>query len=180
MYGIAQIARAAPLLFSQHFAALMHMLLSVVMDPSSKDEDNEGITENAILALGAVCSNPFYRSLPWDSIDINQVASIWLQALPLKTDEQVCKLANQQLCDMLENGDPVAYGHGYSNLPQLLRILAENLSSGNDSEIVLHPASIQRMQGITRQMAINVSQAQLEQAFSTLSQQQSQILSLCC
>ena len=180
MYGIAQIARAAPQLFSQHFAALMQMLLSVVMDPSSKDEENEGIAENAIFTLGVVCSNPFYRSLAWDSIDINQVASIWLQALPLKTDEQVCKLANQQLCDMLENGDPVAYGQGFSNLPQLLRILAENLSSGNDSEIVLHPASIQRMQSITRQMTINISQAQLEQAFSTLSQQQTQTLSLCC
>ena len=174
MYGIAQIARQAPQLFAQNFSALVQMLISVVTDPATKeDEDHEGIVENAIFALGSICSNPFYRSIPWGTIDINQVTSMWLEALPLKTDEQVCKIANKQLCDLLENVDTIVYGQGYCNLPQLLRILAENLSN---SDVVQHPSSVQRMQGIIRQMVLKISQVQLQAAFSTLSQQQYQTL----
>jgi len=188
MYGIAQVARAAPQAFVQHFADLMQMLISVVSDPAADDEENEGITENAVFAIGTVCSHPYYRQqqiqmqmqmqLQAVGVDTNQLVSAWLQRLPLKTDELVCKLANQQLCDMLEAGDPVVYGQGCSNLPQLLRVLAENLSGPTEGEIVLHPSSIQRMQNIIRQISIGtfVSQSTLQAAFSTLSQQQCQVL----
>lgn len=185
IYGIAQVARAAPQAFAQHFPQLVQMLLSVISDPAADEEENEGITENAIFAIGTVCSHPYYRqAVSWETVavDINQLVSVWLQRLPLKTDELVCKLANQQLCDMLEGGDPVVYGNGYSNLPQLLRVLAENLFSRSrglsdtDGEIVLHPSSVQRMQNIIRQISISISQSTLQAAFSTLDQQHFQVL----
>lgn len=160
-YGIAQSLRFAPDVCMQYMHIVVPALMAFVNNPSSKEEDNLGATENAIYALGTVYHNQKYKAVSWGGVDALQVASLWLESLPLRADESEAKIAHSQLCDAIEKGDMTIVGDNYKNLSQLLRVIAEvfiDLSPSQNgtgpmlSCSLAHSSTIQRMQTIVRQV----------------------------
>jgi hypothetical protein len=168
VYGIAQAVRSAPLIVAPHLDTLVPQLIAIVSDPDASEEENEGITENGLFALGSILTSSGCRSHPWGGVLPAQIASFWLKGLPLRTDDQTAKIANSQLCDIVEKGDPAVLGEGYSNMPELMRIFSEVLmaspvSDGSRGEVkdgewseencLAHPITIRRMQSLVRQLS---------------------------
>jgi hypothetical protein len=204
VYGIAQSARKAPEIFAQHMSDILPRLTAIVTDPAAKEEDNEGTTENALYALGTLCATAYYRNAAaaasWGGVPPSQAASLWLRGLPLRADEQEAKQAHRQLCDAVESGDTAVTGDNYSNLPHLLRIFAEVLGAAataaaaatvqafgaaashqampeeNADGALAHPATVERMQGLLRQLSTGLAPEQMQAAFVQLSSEQQQAL----
>lgn len=175
LYGIAQVARVAPQVFSAHISSVVPMLAAVLADPAIEDEANEGIRENALFAIGIACTNVAYRSVPWGAIDVSSAAALWLQGLPLRADEAEAKVAHQQLCTALETGDAAIIGQNRTNLPQLLRIISEIMiaaaagtGAGTDAFAIAHSDTLLRMQGVLRQMKSTLPSEELSQAMRQL------------
>lgn len=124
-YGIAQSLRFAPNMCLQHVKSTVAALIDLVNQPDSRSEENEGATENAIYALGMIYHIKLYRTVSWGPIEPYQLASLWLQSLPLRADVQEAKVAHNQLCDALESGDAIVYGENYTNISQIFRIIAD-------------------------------------------------------
>jgi hypothetical protein len=173
VYGISQIAKVAPELFSQKLSEVLPQLMAVITSPDARDEDNEGIFENVIFTLGVICTLPYYRSVPLANTNLSQVTSMWLSALPLKTDEVTSKTNNTYLCDMIERNDNILYDESFTNLGELLRIFAEifisNAENVNNQDIEHHPDTILRMKNIIKNMSQTVSSDKLTLAMANLS-----------
>jgi len=157
-YGIAQAAKAAPEIFSQFLNVAVPALLALVNAANARDEENEGTTENAIYSLGILSSLAQYRALGFDGQGLMQTTSTWLRGLPLRADEQEAKCTLSHLCDSIERGDGYTFGgETFSNLAEILRILAEVLLEGNSSDndgfTFAHPSTLRRMALIVRAVA---------------------------
>ena len=128
-YGVAQIIRNAPQCVESQLDATVKLLQAIAMSPNAKDEENEGITENALFAIGFILMNIKLRSQL--SSDILQgLVSLWMNGLPLKADAQESKMMTRILCDAIESGDLLILGgENYLNLPLILRIFTEILES---------------------------------------------------
>ena len=184
VYGIAQASRVAPQIVGPFLATLVPHLMTLVTDPCAGEEDNEGVTENGIFALGTILSSPAYRTYSWGGVLPTQVASIWLRGLPLKADIQEAKLAHAQLCDLTERGDVSVLGENYSNLPELMRIFSEALLTADkeavkkDDDVIslVHPITLQRMRSLVRQYTQGMDQSQLNAACGHLSADQQKAL----
>jgi hypothetical protein len=187
VYGIAQASRKFPSMFISHLETLVPLLVSIASSPSAQEEENEGTTENGIFALGTILTTPAYRVNSWGGFVPAVIAPLWLKGLPLRTDEQVAKLAHAQLCDIVERGDPVVLGDGYSNIPELMRIFSEVLmvSRRNDGgEIgveeggLAHPITVRRIESLVKQLSSGMGAEQLKVMCADLSHEQQIALAL--
>ena len=152
IYGIAQSLRFAPEICLPLIPTLVPALMAFVALPNSRDEDNEGATENAVYALGTIYHNRKYREASsWGGYDAPSIAALWLQNLPLRADEVEAKVAHNQLCDYIESGDKAILGDNYSNLGQLLRIIADVFIDMPSSSLA-HSSTIVRMRTIIQQI----------------------------
>jgi hypothetical protein len=199
VYGIARAAYSAPEQVKQQLNSTLHCLLGVVNSPTADHEENEGATENAVFALGTIATELVYRDAiaPAGVISVAQLGSLWLERLPLGADEKEAKTASRQLCDALERGDVAITGEGYSNLKDILRVIAMVLESAaqnsaatvNSTQIAIdeslptllaHPQTIQRMKVILKHLsssAAGISSQQLQEAYSDLTPELQTVLS---
>ena len=184
VYGIAQTARVAPQILGPFLDTLVPRLVALVTEASASEEENEGVTDNGLFALGVILSTPAYRAYTWGGVLPTHVGPIWLQGLPLKADEQEAKLAHAQLCSLAEKGDPSVVGEGYSNLPELMRVFSEALltadkettNKGVNSISLLHPVTEMRMRALVRQYLQGMERTQLEAVYGSLSPEQQRAL----
>eukprot|EP01041_Mallomonas_annulata_P004670 gene4670-9261_t len=188
-YGIAQIARKAPELLVDQMNAVMALLLALINAPNARDEENEGTTENAIFAIGFICLNPTLRSAPAVAAHgLDQVVSVWLRNLPLRTDGLEAKTSSRLLCDAVECGESVIVGESYKNLPEILRVIADVLNATptadneSDADLLLssnhlaHPMTIKRMEQIVRQCFSSMSADAMNSIFDPMSDVQKNTL----
>lgn len=142
VYGIAKACCVAPELIKDYLVPVINCIMEMIDDPLADEEEKVGATENAIFALGAICTNPIYREAiataskedranGATAINISNFMSRWLTHLPLKNDEQEAKMAHKLLCDVIEQNDSVVMGDNFSNLKEILRIIAEVLESSS-------------------------------------------------
>ena len=184
VYGIAQAARMAPQLVAPFLSTLIPHLMALVTDPSAGEEDNEGVTENGLFAIGTILSNPAYRTYSWGGVLPAQVASVWLRGLPLKADVQEAKLAHAQLCSLAERGDASVLGDDHCNLSELMRIFslallaADKEAEKKDDDIVLltHPITLQRIRSLARQYTQELDIQQLKAVYGHLPDDQQRVL----
>jgi len=166
-YGIAQSAKAAPALFAQYLHTIVPALLAVVNAENSRDEDNEGTTENALYALGIIVTLPHYRAVGIEVLMLKQISGAWLRGLPLRADEQEAMSAHLLLCDSLERGDAAIFGgETFENISEILRVLAEILDfrgagdfyvdNCDNKEKLAHPDTLDRMNLIVRGLASGI------------------------
>ena len=184
VYGIAQAARMAPQLAAPFLLTLVPKLMALVTDPSAGEEDNEGVTENGLFAIGTILSNPAYRTYSWGGVLPAQVASVWLRGLPLKADVQEAKLAHAQLCSLAERGDASVLGDDHCNLSELMRIFslallaADKEAEKKDDDVVLltHPITLQRIRSLARQYTQELDIQQLKAVYGHLPDDQQRVL----
>jgi len=157
-YGIARAVAVAPHIVCQDIPAVLACLHSIISQSNSHitttsenktggnkeinnddgEEDDEaeeencssGTIENAVFAVGILCTDPRYRSTLdgcRDQLGVNraELAGLWLRHLPLREDEAEAKAACKQLCDGLEELDGAICGEGFKNLGEILRVLGE-------------------------------------------------------
>jgi len=166
-YGVAQIAKKAPNMLADHLDGTVRLLLALINSPSAREDDNEGITENALFALGFILTSPYFRTTQWwvssESARTDWV-SLWLRNLPLRADNQEAKTSNRLICDALEGGDVVVMGDKNANIPQVFRIIAEVLGSAplcensplaafdSSKNPIAHPTTHIRMEKLAEQL----------------------------
>jgi hypothetical protein len=170
VYGIAQVAKVAPDLFAQYLDQVVPMLLQIVALSDAKDDDNIGVTENALSALGSVLVS-FQNAA---GVDLSSIAQAWLQGLPVGADEQEARLCHRRLCDFVENNVTVVTGENWQNLPEILRIIGEILykvrADPEEAAVMVDEQTVQRLAAIVRGFPADV----LQSASVQLSQEQLQ------
>ena len=189
-YGISQIARLYPEQLAPQFAAILQALVGLATSSEAKEDDNEGATENALFAIGCLLSNPSLRApgaIDWGSCQPIPLAQLWLKNMPLSADEKEAKLANRQLCSLIEGGDSAVIGENYSNLPEILRIFGKVLAScavdsstmtvGTSESNIAHPETIGRIQYLLKMFATSVPQPVMQDSFSKLGENEQRALS---
>ena len=62
-FGIAKAINVAPHIIIRQLPIIISALLELINSPEANDEDNEGTTENAIFAIGSLCTNPIYKDI---------------------------------------------------------------------------------------------------------------------
>jgi hypothetical protein len=75
--------------------------------------------DNTISALGKIIKSHH------DKINLTEVIQIWLNSLPLKFDKPEAKVQHELLTDILLNNGQLVMGANGSNLPKIVKILAE-------------------------------------------------------
>lgn len=174
VYGIAQVAKAAPETFQQYLHTTIPMLLQLINAADAKDDDNIGVTENALSALGSILVS-FQAT---QDIDLSSIAQVWLQNLPLSTDEQEARLCHRRLCDFIEKNVTTVTGENWQNLPEILRIIGEILykvqTDPDEAELMVDPQTVDRLRAITRQLQAGLPEDMFQAASFQLSQEQIQ------
>jgi hypothetical protein len=128
-YGLAQALRndPTPSICEAYLETLVPALIEVATADEAQEEENEGLTENAVFALGFILLSPTYRShIPPETL--MKILLLWLDSLPLTADFVESKISLRQLCELLESPELSAVvlgGSEFRNLPTLLRIFAD-------------------------------------------------------
>jgi hypothetical protein len=153
-YGIAVASRVAPQVFAQSIEMILQTILPIVSSPTAAarvDTDEEGTIENCLFTIGTICTNPVYRSItmPASCPTMAQLAQLWLGGLPLIADGIEAKTTQHDLCAALECNDQVILGANFSNLPLIIRVIADILVAhfvgDNQGGLMVHPATLQRL-----------------------------------
>lgn len=189
VYGIAQfILHHSSNVLLTYMPTIVPKLIQLIQFPAAKDEENIGITENAIFALGSLYINPIYQNalIPMN----DQLVGMWLHALPLKADEIEAKISAVQLCQLIEHDFRICYDYFCDILRIICEVLVNKLSSEskekNEMETTLtdslggiiyaHPSIQEKMQSILRQMISSVPSDKLQCAVANLSVEQRSVL----
>jgi len=189
-YGLAQIIRLHQDVLlsalSGDISCVVNGLLALLSREDAKDDDNEGATENAVFGLGILVTSRAFRPcvslMKQASASLLQMTKTWLHGLPLRADEIEAKHSTHLLCNALEIADAnILGGSQFTNLPDILRILAEVLNqaqkfasatSDADSDVIFaHPVTVQRALHAVKNIASGVSVPSeiARQAFGSLS-----------
>merc|ERR1712039_905959 len=96
--------------------------------------EDADIRQCSAYGLGA-CAQAYceYQSAAVDAtglVDTAGLMNFWLSQLPLKSDKNEAKVVHDQLCRLLEKGDPRLAGKDNANLPTIVNILCKILAEG--------------------------------------------------
>lgn len=123
VYGLGVVAQHAPAFATQHASAIVARLGAVIQAPDARSDDNENCTDNAVAALYKVAR--FLSSAP--GVDSRGFVSAILAYLPLRSDGLEAQVLHGSIVDALIKQDEFWLGSGMSNVPQVMRVLADAL-----------------------------------------------------
>jgi len=118
-YGCGLMAQFGGAPFAEACTQAMTLLVRVVTAPDSREEENICATENAISAAGKII-----KYSP-NTVNVNEAIPIWLSWLPIWEDKDEMDSVFGLFCELLESDSPAAIGNQGSNLPLIVRIIAE-------------------------------------------------------
>jgi len=121
VYGIGVLAEKSREIFAQMAPQCINALYESLKVPQG-DEKNKvygHCKDNTISALGKIIKSHH------DKINLTEVIQIWLNSLPLKFDKPEAKVQHELLTDILLNNGQLVMGANGSNLPKIVKILAE-------------------------------------------------------
>lgn len=116
------------------------------------DRNAESVHDNAVSALGKVIL------LQEPHIDAASAVPFFVSTFPLRFDIDEARVAMQQLCSMIANGNAHVYGDGGSALPSALAALATMLTV----EPVITERLVIRMVSIVRALQASLPAATME------------------
>uniref|UniRef100_A0A3Q0KE26 Putative importin-beta 3 n=1 Tax=Schistosoma mansoni TaxID=6183 RepID=A0A3Q0KE26_SCHMA len=133
VYGIGVAAMKGGPEYNQILSDFVGPLIQLVEAPDSKSEENNLCTENAISAITKIMK---YRPecLPPALGGIDALIVRWLGWLPICDDTVETEHVYGYLCDLIEANNPVVIGPDNSNLPRIVRAIAESMSTGGLSD----------------------------------------------
>jgi len=154
-YGIALVAKLTPDLLLPQIHTALPLLTALVKAPTAKDEECEGTTENALFAIGFLCTNPIFRTVSWGEEFVSSVVvQLWLDNLPLTADPMEAKTTARLLCDVVVSRDTFVLGEDGRNMQQvgsLLRKMVDAAKSAGEDAALIHPDILIRAEGILSQ-----------------------------
>ena len=101
VYGVRVVAQKFPTEFQQWVTPVLGVLMTLIRAEDSREGDNLGPTENAICALGTICT--VYGG-KHQSVNLDLILPHFVQQLPLREDEECAQIAHEQLCSFVEQG----------------------------------------------------------------------------
>ncbi|KAH8867944.1 Importin-5 [Schistosoma japonicum] len=133
VYGIGVAAIHGGSEYNQILSDFVGPLIQLIEAPDSKSEENNLCTENAISAITKIMK---YRPecLPPALGGIDALIVRWLGWLPIWDDTVETEHVYGYLCDLIEANNPVVIGPDNSNLPSIVRAIAESMSTGGLSD----------------------------------------------
>ncbi|CAH8656425.1 unnamed protein product [Heterobilharzia americana] len=133
VYGVGVAAINGGPEYNQILSDFMGPLIQLIEAQDSKSEENNLCTENAISAVTKIMK---YRPecLPPALGGIDALIVRWLSWLPIWDDTVETEHVYGYLCDLLEANNPVVIGPDNSNLPCIVRAIAESMSTGGLSD----------------------------------------------
>ncbi|CAH8670565.1 unnamed protein product [Schistosoma margrebowiei] len=133
VYGIGVAAIKGGPEYNQILSDFVGPLIQLIEAPDSKSEENNLCTENAISAVTKIMK---YRPecLPPALGGIDALIVRWLGWLPICDDTVETEHVYGYLCDLIEANNPVVIGPDNSNLPRIVRAIAESMSTGGLSD----------------------------------------------
>ena len=196
-YGLAQMLRLHPdaVLASMggDVSPVLNSFIALISRGDAKEEDNEGVTENAVFGLGVMVTLPNFRACVQNmrtSVgSLTDMTKMWLQNMPLRSDELSSKISSHALCNSIEQLDPAILGEQYSNLSAILRIFAEIFIDANknanipdeDKIILAQSDTMSRIVVLVKAMAAGtfngVTGPVMSAAYGVLSAEQQHVLS---
>jgi hypothetical protein len=145
VYGVRIVAEKYTNQFSQFVAPVLAVLMTLIRANDSKEGDNLGATENAICALGTICT--LYGG-KHQSVNLDQILPHFVAQLPIKEDEECAQISHEHLCAFVEQKQS---GLGQC-LPQVRSVFNSVLVSatvggggGNDAVVLATPAVMNRI-----------------------------------
>lgn len=124
VYGCGALAQYGGEAVNPLMPQMVQALKALIESPESRRKPYLLPGENAISSLGKIAQ---YQSGP--AINPAEVMSLYLSYLPLKEDKLEGKDLFERFAAMLREQHPVFLGDNFSNLPRIITILAEVLST---------------------------------------------------
>jgi len=153
IYGIIQIAKSHPSLLKRDINQITNKLVQIIECEDALDDENIGVTENAVSAIGTISSN---SDLVGGKSAI--LFKKWLAMLPLKSDEAEARVVHRQLCDLIEANNPHIIGDS-SNIPTVIKTMVEVISSNQaEDTFIADQTTVQRMKQILQSIQQSVPQ----------------------
>ncbi|KAJ3084297.1 hypothetical protein HK102_000705 [Quaeritorhiza haematococci] len=122
-YGIGVCAQFGGEHYAQVCTGTLNSLFAMINAPNSRDEENVMATENAISAIGKICH--FFGA----HFDVDSVLPAWVAALPIVNDDQEAPHTYSYLLELLQRNHSAVIGENRSNLPKLITIFTDALTS---------------------------------------------------
>lgn len=164
IYGIAQIARYSPTSISATHADSIIPALIAMSNKPKDSANNIFIHENCVSALASLVLFPS-ASFRGKYIKTETAAQILLDNMPLTFDPDEAKVCSTGLCDLVQSASiPIT-----RFTQSLIRVIGETLALVADDEEVATESTCERMAAILTHLQSEGSQADLQQAFSSLS-----------
>lgn len=147
-YGCGVLGQCGGTGFAGACAQAVPLLVAVISAPDSRQPENINPTENAISAVTKILQ--FNSS----AIALDQIIPHWMSWLPVTEDVDEAPYVYNFLADLVEANNAQVLGPNNSNLPQILKIMAEALAVE-----VLPPdhAARGRLVGIIKQIQGNAA-----------------------
>uniref|UniRef100_A0A2S2Q881 Importin-5 n=1 Tax=Sipha flava TaxID=143950 RepID=A0A2S2Q881_9HEMI len=119
IYGCGVLGMCGGPSFAGVCAEIMPFLLQVINSADSRSTDNISATENAVSAIAKILE--FNSS----AVNVEEILPHWLCNLPVCEDTDEAPFVYGYLCKLIENHHPMVLGSNNSNIPSLIRIIAE-------------------------------------------------------
>lgn len=166
-YGLGICAKVAPEQFSAAANDALNHLNMLISNPTALEEDNRGVTDNAVSAMGKI---GFYLATHVDSA---AVTPLWLQRLPLRSDRIEAKNSIMLIGEMLQaNFAPLGAA---VNTAHILSVLADGLTL-EEAEGMTGVTPKQAVMSALQALQAAVPAEVLQQGFSSLPPAQQALL----
>lgn len=179
IYGMIQICRNIPSIFSQFISSIVPIIIQLVQVSDAKDDDNIGITENMLIILGNICFFPEYQQVLEEAVGSEAVEQVigltLLPLLPLQSDETSCKVFHDRLFSYLLHHQSLLckyHSQVLRIIGEILDINAQDTSSqfgiaSNDKYSVTHNLTNLQMKGILQYLKSNISMDEWNQGIKS-------------
>ncbi|CAH1781938.1 unnamed protein product [Owenia fusiformis] len=123
-YGVGVMAQNGGPQYAQACHEAIPSLVKVIQEQDSRNPENVCPTENAISAITKICKYQLEEK------DVEKILPDWLSWLPVYEDEDEAVHVYTYLCDLMEKNNPIVVGWINSNVPTLIKIIAEVFAKG--------------------------------------------------
>ncbi|CAM9202575.1 unnamed protein product [Chrysoparadoxa australica] len=168
VYGLSQCARS-PQFLIKYINRVLPLLLMLANDDAGRGGDAVYVVENAVSALGKLCTIPELQQ----HVDRAKILPLWLSKLPLSEDEVEARSTNKLLCDLVEAGDQHLLGQGMLNAPKVASVIAKALHMREGDHDLADDATARRLCSLLEAMQAKMP-ASVQEAWGSLSEKQQQ------
>jgi len=118
-YGLGMCAQHGKQHFQPYIDESVKRLLVGINAQGSRTGDKSSVTDNMISGFGRIA---IHQNCP-------QLLPVWINFLPILSDDDEAQWVYNQLLTLVEQNNPHLLGQNFSNLPKVIRVIVEVLST---------------------------------------------------